>query len=369
MDSNPHWCYEEVIFKGERSAKTYIENTVTIHSGAIIDLSHDVQITGNTIIGGRAIIEGGRIHSSTIYGRVFAGSLEDTFVDVFATISGGRLSHCFIRDDSQVNNGTLYNTTLCNNAKFSGGGQAIGSEISDNSQVTGGWLLDSIVVDYARVTGGQVVESMVSGNSQVNGGLIERSVIQGDMAVNGGTYLDERVGNLISLAVLYEGSSFVPELSSPHPPAPTSRSCPPAEIIDKTTSKLFHNPVCTINGETQSRSSLSQRGGHRSYTNFAVQDIIQRWEQFEAASQLMQIKGYLGSEHFKLPSFIDPITSHPIKTAVLCSCGTTFDRESIQRWFRQYHSCPSHGHPFPEDGLYPNTVIQRLIEKATLERT
>lgn len=367
MDSNLHWRYEGVTFKGERSAKTYIENTVTIHPGAIIDLSQDVQISGNSIIGGRAIIEGGRIQSSSIYGRVFGGSFENTFVNVFATISGGLLSHSSIRDDSQVNNGTLYNTTLRNNAKFNGG-QAIGSEISDNSQVTGGWLRDSIVTDHARITGGQVHESRVSDNSQINGGLIERSVIQGDVAVNEGTYLDQKVGNLISLAVLCEGVSFLPALSSPQRPAPISRGRPPAEIIDKSTGQLFHDPVCTMNGETQSRSGRTQQGGHKLYTNFAVQDIIQRWEQFEAASQLMQIKGYLGGMSFRLPSFIDPITSQPIKTAVLCSCGTTFDCESIQRWFCQYHSCPLDGHPFPEDGLYPNTLIQRLIERAIERR-
>ncbi|KAI7968400.1 hypothetical protein EIK77_000035 [Talaromyces pinophilus] len=361
MDSSLQWRDEGVRFKGERSAKTYIEHTVTIQPGAIIDLSKDVQISGDSIIGGRAIIEGGRIQSSRIYGRVFGGSLDNTFVDVFATISGGLLTHSSIRDDSQVNNGTLYNTTLRNNAKFNGG-HAIGSEISDNSQVTGGWLRDSIVADHARITGGQVHESRVSDNSQITGGLIERSVIQGDVAVNEGTYLDQRIGNVMSLAVLSKEIRLPPAFRLPQHP---SHCHPPAEIIDKSTGQLFHDPVCTINGETQSRSGRNQQGGHKLYTNFAVQDIIQRWEQFKAASKLMQTKGYSGGMSFSLPSFIDPITSQPIKTAVLCSCGTTFDRESIQRWFFHYHSCPVSGHPFPEDGVYPNMLIQRLIERAS----
>lgn len=363
MDSDLHRRYEGVRFKGE-SSRISIENTVIIHPGAIIDLSSDLHISGNSIVGGRAIIEGGRIHSSCIHGRVFAGSLDNTFVDVFATVSGGILSHCFVHDDSQVTHGTLYNTTLRNKAKCSGG-QAVGSEISDNSQVTGGYLQDSIVTEYARVTGGHLVESKASGHSQVNAGLIERSVIEGGVAVNGGTYVDRRVGDVISLAISYEDVGF--HDNTPSRPSPWSLGHPPAEIIDETTGEPFHDPVCTIDGETQSRSGRRQQDGYPLYTNFAIQGIIQKWEQFEAASRLMQIKGYLTRESFRLPSIIDPITSRPIKTAVLCSCGTTFEREDIQAWFRRYRSCPIYMHSFPKEGFYPNTSIQRLIERAVRE--
>uniref|UniRef100_A0A093UUM8 U-box domain-containing protein 20 n=1 Tax=Talaromyces marneffei PM1 TaxID=1077442 RepID=A0A093UUM8_TALMA len=353
--------YQGVRFKGERSAKTYIEKTVIIHPGATIYLSQDVQISGNSIIGGKAIIEGGRIRSSRVYGRVYGGSIEDTDVDIFATISGGIIRHCFILDESQVNNGTLHSTTLRNKANFSGK-QATGSEISGNSQVTNGWLQDSIVIENARITGGEVVESRISGNSRVTGGLIERSVIQGDVTVNGGTYSDATVGNIMSLAMLHKPE--ISDRSVPRVSAPTSG--PPPEIIDKTTGKLFEDPVCTITGETQSKSGPSKEDGHKLYENIALGDIIQRWKHFESASCLVQMRG-CSVIPFKLPSFMDPITSQPIKTAVLCSCGNTFDQTSIERWFYHYQLCPF-GCSFPKDGFYPNTSIQRLLERAILER-
>lgn len=364
MESNVHPRYEGVTFKGERSARTYIEKSVIIHPGATIYLSHDVQICGKSTIGGKAIVEGGRIHSSQIYGRVSGGFIEHTEVDIFATISGGHISHCFIRDDSRVDQGTLHTTTIRNNARFRGG-KAIGSEISHNSQVAGGLLQDSVVTDYALITGGQVIESKVSDHGRVSGGLIERSDIRGDGAIHEGTYSDARIGNPIASVVLCNPVSAGLGSGSQQDPAPPHHRHPPAEIMDPSTGRPFRDPVCSIKGETQSSPGLSLQDGHKLYENFAVRDLIQRWELFEDACRLMQLRGYPHHEPFKLPSFIDPITSKPIKTAVLCSCGTTFDRESIQQWFLRWGFCPISQHKFPEDGLYPNMLIQRLIEKAS----
>ncbi|OKL55246.1 hypothetical protein UA08_09472 [Talaromyces atroroseus] len=357
MAANLQSRFPGVEFVGEMSSTTFIGN-VTISPGARIDLSQGVRLCGSTV-GRDAIIEGGCIKGSIIEGRVSGGRIEDTYVGVFARISGGMLRGCTIQGHGQVGGGsTLQDTAVTDNAQISGG-QACDSEISGNSRVTGGFLVRSIVQDDALVTGGQAFDSLIFKHGHLSHGRIVEAQID---------------GNPLSLRPTGRGEKY-PRQDASIPRAPDtavsrlsekSRNCqPPDVLVDQLTGNLIIQAACTPDGETYDQSSLhrlavSQAYG-RCYPNREIEHLSDRWRQYAAACDLMRIKGHTEYPPFPLPRFVDPITSQPIIAALLCSCGQTYDRSSIEQYIRQHHSCPMTGHPLQRKDLYVNQAVQRMI--------
>lgn len=75
----------------------------------------------------------------------------------------------------------------------------------------------------------------------------------------------------------------------------------------------------------------------------------------------MGLNGQTKNPPFPLPQFVDPITSQPIVAAVLCPCGQTYDRLSIEQYIQQTGTCPMTGHPLRGKDLYINWAVQRMI--------
>jgi hypothetical protein len=97
------------------------------------------------------------------------------------------------------------------------------------------------------------------------------------------------------------------------------------------------------------------------YRNRLVQDVTDQWRHFAAACHLVRMNGLTTKFPFQLPRFVDPITSQPIVSAVLCPCGQTYDRWSIEQYIQQTGTCPMTGHPLQRKNLYVNWAVQRMI--------
>lgn len=373
MNSTLQLRYPGVDFLGDRSSASSIDEEVTVFPGARINLSQGVQIRNRSVIGRDAIIEGGYIQSSIIHGRVSGGRIEDSEIEVFARITGGRLCRCSIRGHAQVQSGTLVDTVVADQAQVHGG-QATSCEISDNSRVTSGFLIQSIVQGDALVAGGAATDSKIVDSSRITGGFLINSIVQGDALVNIGRFSHATIGhNIVSLHRSSVGKELpYQEVSitkiKPPPGLALSRlssqpriTHPPELIIDRITKQLITDAVCTRNGETHNRSTISPQNAHAAYPNLAVQDISNSYREFIAVSGLMQMRGYTHQLPFQLPRIFDPITSRLVQDAVLCRCGHTYDRATIKQWIRQHRSCPINDHPLREEDLYPNRAIQRLI--------
>ncbi|KUL81772.1 hypothetical protein ZTR_09246 [Talaromyces verruculosus] len=377
MNSTLQLRYPGVDFLGDRSSGSFIDKEVTITPGARIDLSQGVQIRNRSIIGRDAIIEGGYIQCSTIHGRVSGGRIEDSEIEVFARITGGRLCRCTIRSHAQVQSGTLLDTIVADQGQVHGG-QVTGCEISGNSRVTGGFLIQSIVQGNALIAGGEATDSKFTDRCRITGGVLINSVVQGDALVHTGRFSHAEIGH--SIASLHRSSvgkdlpyqrvsitGIKPSLglalsrlsSQPHV------THPPEVIIDRITKQLITDAVCTRDGETYNRSTISAQKTHAAYPNRAVQDISNLYREFIAVSGLIQKRGYTHRFPFQPPPIFDCITSGLVQDAVLCRCGHTYDRVSIKKWIRQHQSCPINAHPLREEDLYPNHAIQRLIVAST----
>lgn len=142
----------------------------------------------------------------------------------------------------------------------------------------------------------------------------------------------------------------------------TRTTHPPEVIIDRITKQLIMDVICTRDGETRNRSTISPQNTYAAYPNRAVQDISNWYRELIAVSGLIQMRGYYTHRlPFHVPQTFHPITSRLVQDAVLCRCGHTYDRASIERWILQHRSCPINEHPLHEEDLYPNQAMQRLI--------
>jgi U-box domain len=349
-----------VEFVGEMTSITFIGD-VTICPGARIDLSREVRLRGSTI-GRDAIIEGGCIKGCIIEGRVSGGRIEDSYVGVFARISGGTLQRCTVQGHGQVGSGcTLQDTTVTDDTQISGG-QACDSEISGNSRVTGGFLVRSIVQDDALVTGGQAFDSLISKHGRLSHGRIVEAQIDGNPLGLRPTGLGE-VSPRQDVSIAQARARSPPGTTVSRLSEQLSNCQPPDFLVDKLTGDLIIQAACTPDGETYDQSTLRRLAAThgRCYHNRAVQAVSDQWRHFAAACNLIRMRGHINDPLFPLPQFIDPITSQPIVAAVLCPCGQTYDRSSIERYIQQQHSCPMAGHPLRREDLYVNRTIQRMI--------
>lgn len=122
--------YPGVEFRGNANTGQ-IERSVRIVAGAVIRLSSDLSIEGDSEVGSTAVISGGMIKSSMIHGSVSGGIINDSTIHGSGSVSGGIINNSDIYGSFRF--GIISSTTI--HASGSGSDDRIdNSEINSNDR-------------------------------------------------------------------------------------------------------------------------------------------------------------------------------------------------------------------------------------------
>jgi hypothetical protein len=231
--------YPGVTFIGKQCC---IDTTqVKIEPGATIDLNGVSSIRGNSHIHTGAVVEGGNITHSKIFGQVSGGDVNCSTVEHGSHVSQGTVNHSQIH--GFVSGGTVNHSTV-------------------NGSVSDGMVKNSTI--NGTVSGGTVNHSTVDGT--VSGGVYNHTTVneQGVSTETTTQSFTQRQGRYSSingnLSVVFGrsvgayNSNAAPQ-APPYKPSIVNRNAkfdaePPEDLVDPITFELIHNAVITRRGYT-----------------------------------------------------------------------------------------------------------------------
>jgi hypothetical protein len=205
----------------------WIDTTcVKIEAGAIIDLNSVLRIQGESCIYSGAVVKGGNITYSKIFGKV----------------SGGNINHSTVGPESHVLQGTVNHSRI---RGFVSGGTVNHSTV--NGSVSDG------IVNHSTING------TVSGGLYNHNTVNEQAWRQGSgrfSVIDGGVFRESVEGNTSDIII-----------KSPKPltykPSNVNReekfdADPPDDLTDPVTYGLIHNAFFTPNGDTYDYDVIKQ---------------------------------------------------------------------------------------------------------------
>jgi hypothetical protein len=253
-------------------------NDVHIAAGAIIGLNGGLKIQGQTHISADAVIEGGFINHSRIFGKVSGGSVNHSTVESEGHVLGGTIYHSEIQ--GIVSGGTV------NHCKVNGlvsGGTVNHSTI--NGRVYGG------ISNHITVRDDDVITEATTQPFAQRRGPVRFSVIRGDLVWGSVAANMPNVGHDSPKALTYK-------------PSEVGRNeefdtDPPHSLKDPVSLDLIHNAVVTPYGHTfdydvikevikcDYRCPITRHSLELSdlIKNHAVQDMIEEWKKTHRISK------------------------------------------------------------------------------------
>jgi hypothetical protein len=305
-----------VRFVGTPCQQWFIDSQASLEPGAVIDISQNLYISSTSLIARDAIITGGQILSSAIFGHVSGGRIERSIIEEHASVSGGLLHDSVISGRGCVSGGMLRHST-----------------VTDTATVTGGLLNNVRVEDARTVTEGWLNNMTVSDN------LSRSRLIQNHTDVNNLVRMNESTPE--NLRISHEGRN--------RPPESTDSGLNPQRQNDP-------SDAARLQLTNNFRKRLLRHLGN----TFPLGLKLSRRPQLVDSSCQTERK----SEDSDPPEgIVDNIISFDIINKAVCTPnGDTDDESVILRWISEHHTCPVTRRTLKESDLCPNRALQTIID-------
>ncbi|KAL2330254.1 hypothetical protein Fmac_017835 [Flemingia macrophylla] len=143
-------------------------------------------------------------------------------------------------------------------------------------------------------------------------------------------------------------------------------------IIERLAKKLELHSVEDLNVETVAIWNLAEeRKGQQAQSTKRIIDLLNRFKQIAGMEETNVLndpampKVLERSTSLIIPhEFLCPITLEIMTDPVIIATGQTYERESIEKWFRANHNtCPKTRQPLEHQSLAPNCALKSLIEE------